>query len=176
MKKFPFLLLDAGPIIKLFELGIWDNFIEKCDVTIARTVAEDEVIFASKEHDKEYIDFGLKPWEEKGLIKIIEMEPSEVKAFYEESNLEGKYRIDPGEEETLVFLCKRSEDWKLCSTDGAVFSVLGFLGKGEQGVSLEEILKEIGLWQDLEWQYTKRFREKYTHRGRIDSVQDTGLL
>jgi hypothetical protein len=34
MRKLPFLLLDAGPIIKLFELGMWEAFIEKCDVTI----------------------------------------------------------------------------------------------------------------------------------------------
>lgn len=40
MKKFSFLLLDTGPIIKLFELGIWDDFIKRCDVTISRTVAE----------------------------------------------------------------------------------------------------------------------------------------
>jgi len=52
-------LLDAGPIIKLFELDIWDAFIEKCDVTVARTVAEKEVVFANREDCKEYIDFGL---------------------------------------------------------------------------------------------------------------------
>ena len=37
MKKFKFLLLDAGPIIKLFELGIWDEFISRCDITVTRT-------------------------------------------------------------------------------------------------------------------------------------------
>jgi len=170
-------LLDAGPIIKLFELGIWEAFIEKCDVTITRTVAEDEVVFASKEYHKEYIDFGLKPWEEKGLIKIIEAEPSDVKVFYEKHSLKGKYRIDPGEEEALTFLCKCSKDWKLCSADGPVFSVLGFLERSEQSISLEEILEKIGLSQsNLEWRYTKKFREKYTRLGWIDSVQDKGLL
>ena len=39
MKKSPFLLLDAGPIIKLFELGIWEVFIGRCDVTFSKTVA-----------------------------------------------------------------------------------------------------------------------------------------
>jgi len=175
MKKFQFLLLDAGPIIKLFSLDIWDDFIEKCDVTIARTVAEDEVVFASKGYDKEYIDFGLKPWEEKGLIKIIEMESSQVKVFHEKSNLEGRYRIDPGEEESLAFLCNSTKDWKLCTTDGAAFSVLGFLGKGDQGISLEEILQEIGLSQNIEREYTKKFREKWTHKGQVDSIQSQGL-
>ena len=39
MKRFQFLLLDAGPIIKLFELGLWDAFIKKYEVSISRTVA-----------------------------------------------------------------------------------------------------------------------------------------
>ena len=52
MKKFPFLLLDAGPIIKLFELNIWDEFLKRCDVNIPRTVAEVEVVFAGKGYDK----------------------------------------------------------------------------------------------------------------------------
>jgi hypothetical protein len=76
MKKLPFLLLDAGPVIKLFELGIWDEFIKACDVTITRTVAENEVIFASKGDDKEYID--LIPYEEQGQIQIVDVEPSAV--------------------------------------------------------------------------------------------------
>ena len=48
MKKFQFLLLDAGPIIGLFELGLWDSFLAKCDVTISRIVA-DEAKYASRE-------------------------------------------------------------------------------------------------------------------------------
>jgi len=176
MKKFRFLLLDAGPIIKLFEIGIWDEFIKRCDITISRTVAEEEVVFAGKEESKEYIDFGLKPWEEKDLIEIIEVEPSKVKGFYQKSNLREKYTIDPGEEETLAFLHRQSEDWKVCSADGAVYSVLGFLGKGDQGISLEEILKDIGLSQSkLEWKYRKKFREKYTLIGQADSIQSQAL-
>ena len=55
MKRFPFLLLDAGPIIKLFELGIWDDFIRKCDVTISSIVA-DEAQYASREDYDVYIN------------------------------------------------------------------------------------------------------------------------
>lgn len=176
MKKFQFLLLDAGPIIKLFEIGIWDEFLERCDVSISRTVAEEEVVFAAGEDGKKYIDFGLKPWEEKGFIKIIEVEPSKVNDFYQKANLRGKYRIDPGEEETLAFLNMQSEDWKLCSADGPVYSALGFLGKGEQGISLEEILHYIGLSQSkLEWKYRKKFREEYTRLGQVDFTQGKGL-
>ena len=173
MRRLQFLLLDAGPIIKLFELDIWEQFIRACDVTITRTVAENEVVFASKEGDKEYID--LMRYEKQGQIKIVDVEPSAVKTFYDKFDLLYKDIIDPGENETLAFLHTSSENWRVCAADHAVFRVLGLLGKGEQGISLEEVLREIGLGRNLEWQYTKKFREKYTHIGRLDSVQDKGL-
>src|SRR4030043_2431890 len=115
MKKFQFLLLDAGPIIKLFELGIWEQFIQTCDVTITRTVAENEVVFASKGDNKEYLD--LIPYEKQEQIKIIDVEPSDVKNFYEKFDLIYKAIIDPGENETLAFMHTSSEKWLVCAAD-----------------------------------------------------------
>jgi len=168
MRRFPFLLLDAGPIIKLFQLGIWDEFITKCDVAISRIVAE-EAQYASLEFEDISID--LKSYDEQNLIKIVDIELSKVKAFYEKFDLKYKTIIHPGEKETLALLCSSSESWLVCSADGAVFRILGLLGKAEQGISLEEILIQIGLSQQLEKQYTKRFRERYTRMGKIDSIQ-----
>jgi len=172
MKKFQFLLLEAGPIIKLFELGIWDDFIEKCDVTISKIVAE-EAKWVSREFQDIRID--LEPYE--AIIKVVDLEPAIVKSFYEKFNLRYKAVIHDGEKETLAFLCESPENWSVCSADAAVFMVLGFLGKGNQGISLQEILQKIGLSQsNLEWEYTKKFREKYTRKGQIDFTQGQGLL
>ncbi len=174
MKKFQFLLLDAGPIIKLFELGIWEVFIDRCDVTVSQTVA-DQAKWASQEAQDICID--LEPYEHQGLIKIIDIDASLAKSFLDRFDRLLQAEVHPGERETLAFLCDSTEDWLLCSGDGAVFRVLGLLGKGDQGVSLEEILKEIGLSKgSLEWQYSKRFRQQYTRLGQQDSVQDGGLL
>jgi len=174
MKKFQFLLLDAGPIIKLFELGIWDTFIKKCDVTISKIVA-DEAKWASQEFQDISID--LEHYEEQNLIKIIDVELSVIGTFYDKFNLTYKDNIHDGEKETLAFLCDSPENWSVCSADRAVFRILGFLGRVEQGISLEEILEKIGLSrQNLEWKYTKKFREKYTYMGQVDSIQDKGLL
>jgi len=84
--------------------------------------------------------------------------------------------IHDGEKEALAFLCNNSEPYKLCTSDSGVFKVLGLLGKGEQGISLEEVLQQIGRLQKLEWQYTKKFRLKYTAMGQTDSIQNKGLL
>jgi len=170
MKKFQFLLLDAGPIIKLFELGIWDKFIERCHVTIARTVVE-QCIHTGGGDVLDYIDFPFEEAADKDLIKIIEVNPSEVKSFLDRFGLSRKYKVHSGEDETLAYLANASEEYRLCAADGAVFRVLGFINKGERGISLEEVLKAINLSRSLEWQFTKKFREKFTRMGEADSVQ-----
>lgn len=175
MKKFRFLLLDAGPVIKLFELGIWDEFIKRCDVTITRTVAEDEVVFAGSDFEKEFIDYGLHTYEKQGLITIVDVELAVVRKFYEAFTERYKQIIHPGEKETLALLCDSDSNWLLCAADGAVFRVLGLLGKSEQGISLEEVLERIGLARRLENQFTKRFRQRYTSLGAVDAIQDAGL-
>lgn len=46
----------------------------------------------------------------------------------------------------------------------------------ELGISLQEVLDNIGLSKSsLEWEYTKSFREIWTHKGQADSIQDKGV-
>jgi hypothetical protein len=171
MKKFRFLLLDTGPIIKLFSLGIWEDFIRYCDINISRIVADNEALYT--EDGARQID--LKTYEEQGLINIFDVETSMVKTFHDKFGQLCKVDIHSGEEELLAFLCSSSEDWLVCASDGAVFRILGMLGRSERGISLEEILKETGLYKNLEWQYTKKFRERYTRFGQEDFIQDRSL-
>ena len=170
MKKFQFLLLDAGPIIKLFELGIWDIFIEKCEVTVSRTIVE-EAQFTIQEEER--IDINLNSFNNK--INIIDVNLSIIQSFHDLFSQQYKADIHDGEKETLAFLNNSNDPWIVCSGDGAVFKTLGLLGKSEQGISLEEILKAIGLPNQLEWPYTKKFREKYTRIGQSDSLQERGF-
>ncbi len=176
MKRFRFLLLDAGPIIKLFELGFWEEFVERCDVVIARTVVE-EAVRTGQRDCLSYIDFPFEQADEQGRIKIVDMPRSAIQSFLQDSTIGVKYAVDPGEAETLAFLSNSSENFTLCTADGPVFSVLGFLDRAESGISLEELLQKLGLStsRKLEWRFSKKFREKYTRIGRLDSIQDTGL-
>ena len=172
MKKFQFLLLDAGPIIKLFELNLLDKFIDKCDVTIPRTIVE-EIVFCGTEDNKTFLEQGLTSYEKK--VKIVDVPLSLINNFYKRFDLTYQANIHPGEKEALAFLLNTSECYLLCSADKVIFKVLGLMGKSEQGISLEEILEQIGLHQKLEEWYTKQFREKYTKMGQIDAIQNKGL-
>jgi len=172
MKKFQLLLLDAGPILKLFELELWDKFIKRCDVTISQTVAK-QAKWASQELKDVPINLGS--YEEQNLITIFDADIATVQKFYSKFDQQYKAEIHPGEKETLAFLDESPENWLLCSADKAVFRVLGLLGKGEQGISLEEVLQEIGLPKQLEWEYSRKFREKYTRLGQEDFIQNKGF-
>jgi hypothetical protein len=183
MKRFQFLLLDAGPIIKLFQLGIWDRFIERCEVTITSAVAA-EAKWASQGYADIRIDFETY----RDRVNIVEQEAAIANTFYIKLPTAYKDDVDvqDGEVQTLAFLCGSSGDWFLCSADHAVFRILGLLGKGEQGISLEEALKQIGLqpnicwekitYRDEDWKYTRKFREQWTRKGQTDCIQGEELV
>ena len=173
MKKYRFLLLDAGPIIKLFELGLWDTFIARCDVTICRTAA-DEAKWASQDYGDLRIDLEAEAAE--GHIHIVDVEISVARAFYEKFDPSYRAILHDGEKETLAFLRSSSEEWLVCAGDKAVFKTLGAMGLSERGVSLEKILTDIGLGRQMDWPYTEGFRLRYTHQGQTDSILNRGLL
>jgi hypothetical protein len=181
-KRFPFLLLDAGPIIKLFELHLWDEFIARCEVTVSRIIAEEQVQYT--EDGKSHID--LRPYKEKSLINVLDIEPSTVKEFVDRLDSLYKAEIHDGEKETLAYFNRSPEKWLVCSADHVVYKVLGLLGKGDRGISLEEILTKSGLqppinWneitsKDRDWKYTKKFRDGHTQKGQRDFIQGQGLV
>jgi hypothetical protein len=172
MKRFQFLLLDAGPIIGLFEMGIWDEFVKRCDVTICRTIV-DEAKWASQEFEDICID--LESYEAKGLVHLVDVDLSSISHFCSKFDPLYEAVIHSGEKEALAFLDSSSQEWRLCAADGAVFKVLGVLGKAEQGISLEEVLEQIGLKRSLDWKYSRSFRLKYTGLGQADSIQGRGV-
>lgn len=173
-KKYKFLLLDTGPIIKLFELGVWDIFIERCDVTLARTVAEIEAQYACGE--KKDIKIDLKAYEQMGKIKIEDVPLKQMSEFINKFPINYKETIHSGEKETLAFFYYSQYNWMICSADAAVYRVLGAMGKAEDGVSLEQILDKIGLSKsNLEWKYTEKFKNHYTKMGSSDFLQGQGF-
>jgi len=72
---------------------------------------------------------------------------------------------------TLAFLFSQDGSWKVCAADKAVYRVLGYLGRGEQGISLEEIFRKVGLSRTFEWRFTEQFQKKYTSEGKTEGIQ-----
>lgn len=174
MKKFRLLLLDANVVIYLFEIGLWDELVERCEVLLSRIVAEREAQFFEKD-DGEKVYFDLQSYIADNRVTVIDASVADIKAFRDLFDPVYLPRLDDGESESLAYLIKSPDKCLICSADAIVFRVLALLNRIEQGLSLEEILGEIGLNRSVPWGFSKQFREHWTKRGQQERVRGIGL-
>ncbi len=173
-KKFRLLLLDANVVIELFRQSIWDQVIDRCDVYLSRTVAEIEAHFYETE-DGERHDFDLLPYGTDGRVAVFDVMPSEAVSFRNQFDLSYVEKLDAGETESLAYLLGIAENALICSADKIVYRILGNLRISDRGVSLEEVLGEVGLGRALQYQFTRAYREKWTRRGFGEGMRGIGL-
>lgn len=147
---------------------------DQCDVHLSRIVAEDEVLFQPGDEGEYGEDIDLTPDINSGMVHVFDVTVTDLKSFREEFDLLYSGDLDDGEAESLAYMMKQGDDFLISSGDAIVYRVLGNLGRSHQGISLEEILRKIGLDHKLDWQYSQKFREKYTKVGEIDMIQDRG--
>ena len=174
MSKLKLLILDANVVIFLHDAGIWSRFVAVCDVHLPRTVTDEAAFYDDEDSERHYID--LSEDVSHGRVNIFDVSLVDLQKFQQRFDQFYVREIDPGELEALAFLYESEEEFTISSGDAIVYRVLGRLGKGDQGISLEEILPRVGLGvPTIAWQYTKKFREKYTHDGFTDMMQNRGL-
>lgn len=178
MPRLKLLILDAGVIITLHQLGIWQQVVSRCEVHVSRVVAEVEALFhRSPEQDADEYgqDIDIRPDVAAGAIALFEVPVANVEEFTREFDASYADGIHDGEAESLAYLFANAQNgWLISSGDAIVFKVLGNCGVGDRGISLEEILGRLGLSRPLDWPYTKQFRERYTDIGAQDSIQGRG--
>lgn len=173
MSKLKLLNLDANVVIHLHEFGIWAKLIDVCDVHLPGTVVGEADFY---EADGERQDIDLSADIEQERVQVFNVELAKIKAFRDQFDLRYVDGLDDGETEALAYLCDSKETFLISSGDAIVYRVLGRLNRSDQGISLEEILKHVGLQRShLPWSCTKKFREKYTGEGAVDLIQDVGM-
>jgi hypothetical protein len=174
MPKLKLLILDANAVIFLFENGLWQSVLARCEIYLSRIVAEDEVKYYHGRDADKLIDLSQDI--QQGKACLFDVTPPQLKNFT--SNFDPLYldRLDPGEAESLAYLVVSSDEYLISSGDAIVYKVLGNLNRGHQGISLEEVFQRIGLSQSkLPRQYSKQFRENNTSEGSQDSIRGRGL-
>ncbi|MCL2648797.1 MAG: hypothetical protein FWD61_17660 [Phycisphaerales bacterium] len=173
MKKFRLLLLDANIVIELFRLGVWDKIIARCDIHIAKTVVRESHFY--RDANGNYCSIDLAHYINTKSITEFNVARAELDDF--RSRFSSTYfdKLDPGETESLGYLLRQSEQCQICSADAIVFRVLGNLGRSAQGVSMEEMLNAIGMSRQLEWKFTRNFREHWTKKGFQEGLGGAGM-
>ena len=173
MKKFRLLLLDANVVIEIAKQGLWEQVVAKCDIHLARTVLDESQFYDDDEGNRHYID--LSPYVSANSISVFDLEVSQMRKFCEHFDSIFLEKLDPGEAESLAYLFTQTEECKICSADKIVFRVLGGLNRPDQGISLDEVLGQIGLGRRLGSEFTKAHREKWTQKGFQEGFTGIGI-
>ncbi len=173
MSRLRLVILDANIVIYLHQLGIWPQVVDRCEIILGRTVAEQEVLFYEVDDERHEIDLAKDIAESR--VQVVDVLASEVVKFrsrFESLYMEG---LHAGETESLVYLALNPQlETRVCSADKVVFRVLPHIGLSERGISLEELLAQIGLGRSLPYMYSRAFRDRWTRRGEQDWVGGIG--
>jgi hypothetical protein len=172
VKKFRLLLLDANVVIEISRHGLWDRMVAQCEIYLAQTVLDEAQFYEDDQGDKHYIDLAssisLK------AITVFNLTPSQLDGFRSQFDPVYFEKLDPGESESLADLLEQSDKCQICSADKIVYRVLGCLNRPDQGISLDEVLSQIGVGRKLDKKFTKAYREEWTTRGFQEGLAGIG--
>ncbi len=168
------LLLDANIIIKLFELGFWDDILNAYDIHLSRTVIGEAEFYCDEYGTKHNINLSQE--EDEGKLSVFEVDISDIKEFTDRFDATYLEKLDPGEAESLANIMQKGENYSICSADHIVYKVLGNLLVTEKGVSLDEILNETGLYCELPRCYSEAFRLSCSMEGTDDRMLGLGII
>lgn len=97
-------LLDANIIIEAYKHGIWEELIERVEFTVSSIVANDEVLFFSKQENKIPTPINLRSLIEEGKINELSATQEEMTSFMEIFDSVFAQGLDPGELESLSLI------------------------------------------------------------------------
>ena len=173
MKKFRLLLLDANVVIEISRQGLWDQTIARCDIHLARTVLDEAQFYDDDQGGRHYID--LTSYISAESIAVFDLTPSQMDGFRARFDPVYFEKLDPGETESLAYLLDQSDECMICSADKIVYRVLGCLNRPDQGVSLDEVLGQIGLGRKLGREFTKAYKEEWIKKGFQEGLTGIGI-
>jgi len=139
MPALKLLILDANEVIYLHETGLWQTVLSRCEVFLARTVAEDEAKFYRGTEADEIIDVSVDI--SAGRVKVFEQTPTELKLFFDRFDPMYHLSLDPGEAESLAYLVQSKDSYLISSGDAIVFRVLGLFNRSDQGYPSKKCCK-----------------------------------
>lgn len=171
-KALRLLLLDAGVVMELHRLGLWEQVVEHCDVLLARAVLGESKYYDDGES---HVRIDLKPDIAEGRIRIVDVKLAQLAAFQRRFQPTFLERLDAGEAESLAYMTEVDTGCIITSADKIVWRTLGALRIGEDGISLEEILGRIGLGRRVGNEFSKSYRQEWTQRGFEEGLRGEAL-
>lgn len=175
-KKSICVLLDAMIIIEIHALGIWNHLLEKTEVLVPSTVVRDEAFYFNTKNSKKRRAIQISQSIESGEIAEVAAKSAELQNLETIFNYATLQGLDPGELEALALINSgRTKDALFCTADAAAIRALALMGHSQLGISLEKLLRKVGLQKPLDRQYKENFFRYHLNRGKQDRITGIGL-
>lgn len=161
-------LLDADVIIDLYRYKIWKHIVSKNKILIPSIVLRREVYFYIDESGFKH-SINLLNEVGKSIIEVS-VSAEELIDFKHKFDHFISEELDSGETEALKILNDR-DDCSFCTCDKAAIKAISLLGKREQGLSFEKLLKSSGITKNLEKKHTEQYFRTYLDEGSMLRIQ-----
>lgn len=160
------LLVDTCVVLHACELGVWNILTSNLGIAVPRTVV-DEVIQQLREEKFDDISLDIEREAREGRIAEPSLPASELEIVRQRAGPKFRGVLDDGELECLACLLHdKYRCSRVCSSDAVVYRFLGWIQQEAKGVSLEEVLGQLGgPRRKLLKQLTRSFREDWSRRG-----------
>jgi hypothetical protein len=167
IKKSKQIITDAVVVIHAHECSYWNQLCNIYQIALPATILENELFYFSSDKGKK----GLNPshWVKQGMVSRLDAEIDDYEILSKKLSTHFMHAIDAGEKEALaVLMSEKFKDYLFTTADKAAIKALGILGLGSRGISVEELLKQLGSSANkikLSSQYTKSWFQKNIAEG-----------
>jgi len=171
------LIPDTMVVICLHELGLWDRLCSLLQVVVPSTVLGESIYFEDPETNERH-GIDLRQQVAGGIITEESATVEEVQEFQQHFDAVMLKGLHDGEVEALTLLWKdRVPGCFLCSADQAAVKALVLVGMRQKGISLEQLLHEVGLrgGKSLGPQYLQERFEQWVEEAKVDRIEGRGL-
>lgn len=169
------LLLDADVVIEAHRVDVWEQLQDLDVLAVPSVVAREEALFYSLEYQAVPKAIHLPRLIQEGKILELYAIPEELRAMsqiFDRVFLEG---LHEGEMEALALLIGGRFELKLCSGDKMAIQALAMMNRGEDGISLQEVLSGIGIMKSLGYQFTQAYFNRHLQFGFQKRITGEGL-
>ena len=168
-------LLDANVIIEAHARGVWASLVDRVVLVVPSSVLAEATHYVASETGMRS-EIHLEQAVQDGRIREVSATAEQLARLLDQFDLVFVQRMDPGETEALaLLLAGELSDCLFCSSDGPAIRALNLLSMPDRGISLEALLRRIGLQRHLSRPFDERFFREMQARGAEEFIHGEGL-
>ena len=168
------MLLDTNAVLELHRRDAWSALLPRRPIVVPSIVAHEESFYYERASQTIIID--LPSLIAKGEIQELEATPFEMRTVASEFDRVFVEGLHPGEPEAVAILKKNPDDpLRFCTSDKVAIYALVLLNLEEHLVSLEALLREVGLGRPLSPEFMESYLQRHGEIGAVKRISGDGL-